>query len=66
MSDLFHLTDFLDPVDPYALSYDSGYKDGQIGRSIKTYTEEFPDLSGVPGVPPVIFSRSADAEMAHL
>jgi hypothetical protein len=47
MSDLFHLTDFLDPVDPYSLSYDNGYKDGQIGRSIKTYTEEFPDLSEV-------------------
>jgi arginase family enzyme len=47
MSDLFHLTDFLDPVDPFALSYDSGYKDGQIGRTIKTYSEEFPDLNGV-------------------
>ncbi len=45
MSDLFHLTDFLDPVDPYALSYDDGYKQGQVGKFVDCYIDEFPNLS---------------------
>lgn len=45
MSDLFHLTDFLDPVDPYALSRDNGYKDGQVGKFVDNYVDEFPNLA---------------------
>ena len=42
---MLDLTDFLDPVDPYLLSEDMGYKEGQIGRSVHAYTDEFPDLT---------------------
>jgi arginase family enzyme len=45
MSDLLHLIDFLDPVDPYGLSDDAGFKEGQIGRYISMYSAEFPDLA---------------------
>ncbi|TAH02339.1 MAG: hypothetical protein EAZ17_03785, partial [Sphingobacteriales bacterium] len=42
---MLDLTDFLDPVDPYLLSEDMGYKEGQIGRSVHAYIDEFPDLT---------------------
>jgi arginase family enzyme len=45
MSDLSHLVDFLEPVDPYSLSGDSGYKEGQAGRQIDQYGEMLPDIS---------------------
>jgi len=44
MSDFLNISDFLSPVNPYELSYDEDYKDGQIGRYIDLYHEEFPDL----------------------
>lgn len=44
---MLDITDFLDPVDPFAMSEDAGYKEGQIGRAVKAYTEEFPDLRDV-------------------
>lgn len=44
MSDVLNVTDFLYPVNLHELSHDAGYKDGQIGKSIKVYEEEFPDL----------------------
>jgi formiminoglutamase len=44
MRDILNITDFLYPVNPEELSHDEGYKEGQIGRSIKVYHEEFPDL----------------------
>ena len=44
MSDLFNLTDFLHPVNLAQLSDDQLYQDGQIGKSIAIYEEEFPDL----------------------
>jgi len=44
---MLDLTDFLDPIDPYLLSDDQGYKEGQIGRSILHYNEEFPDLTDI-------------------
>lgn len=45
MPDHLHLLDFLDPVDPYAISGDNGYKEGQVGKFIDAFTEEFPDLA---------------------
>jgi formiminoglutamase len=41
------LSDFLDPVSLSELSQDSGYKEGQIGHSIKVFEDEFPDLAEV-------------------
>jgi arginase family enzyme len=38
------IIDFLDPINLAEISLDAGYKDGQIGRMIKVYEEEFPDL----------------------
>jgi arginase family enzyme len=38
------IIDFLDPVNLNEISLDAGYKDGQIGRMIKAYEDEFPDL----------------------
>ena len=38
------IADFLEPVNLSEISHDSGYKEGQIGRVIKAYEEEFPDL----------------------
>jgi formiminoglutamase len=45
MSDHLHIADFLTPVDPGVLSDDKGYKDGQIGKKISMYHEEFPDIT---------------------
>ena len=47
MDDLFSITDFLEPVKPYELSHDLGYKEGQIGKFIRIYEDEFPDLEEV-------------------
>lgn len=44
MSDHLNISDFLSPVDVYEISYDQGYKDGQIGRMIDVYSTDFPDL----------------------
>ena len=44
MADFLNISDFLVPVNRSELSYDQGYKDGQIGKSILVYEEEFPDL----------------------
>ncbi len=44
MPDFLHLTDFLLPINRFELSYDMGYKDGQIGGLIQVFEEEFPDL----------------------
>src|SRR5215204_3329738 len=38
------IVDFLEPINLHALSGDSGYKEGQIGRIVKAYEEEFPEL----------------------
>jgi arginase family enzyme len=38
------IADFLEPVNLTEISHDSGYKEGQIGRVIKAYENEFPDL----------------------
>ena len=38
------IIDFLDPINLAEISQDAGYKEGQIGRVIKAYEDEFPDL----------------------
>jgi formiminoglutamase len=41
------IVDFLDPVNLGMISNDTGYKEGQIGKVIKVYGDEFPDLDTV-------------------
>lgn len=41
------IIDFLDPIHLAEISLDAGYKDGQIGKAIKIYEEDFPDLDDV-------------------
>ena len=38
------IADFLEPVDLQAISGDTGYKEGQIGKLVNAYEEEFPQL----------------------
>jgi formiminoglutamase len=38
------IVDFLIPVNKSEISGDTGYKEGQIGKAIETYEDEFPDL----------------------
>jgi arginase family enzyme len=47
MPDHLNISDFLSPINVHKLSLDEGYKDGQIGRTIAVYSEEFPDLDDV-------------------
>jgi formiminoglutamase len=44
MADHLHIADFLTPVNTHALSNDEGYKEGQLGKVIQVYEDEFPDL----------------------
>lgn len=45
MSDFLNISDFLSPLDKIELSFDRGYRDGQIGKNILIYDEDgFPDL----------------------
>ena len=44
MSDYFNLTDFLTPVNLAELSDDQLYHDGQIGKTITVYENEFPEI----------------------
>lgn len=44
MSDYAWLSDFLEPLDPYALSGDEGYRDKQIGVYVSMNTGELPEL----------------------
>ena len=44
MSDYFNLIDFLLPVSLAELSDDQLYQDGQIGKSIVAYENEFPEI----------------------
>ncbi|HMH32475.1 MAG TPA: formimidoylglutamase [Puia sp.] len=39
-----HILDFLDPISLQELSHDEEYKDGQVGKLLMTYDQEFPDL----------------------
>lgn len=47
MSDKLQIADFLVPVNKAELSNDQGYKDGQIGKAIKAYEDEMPELDDV-------------------
>jgi|SRR5215203_135628 len=38
------IADFLEPLNLNEISHDTGYKEGQVGRAIKAYEEEFPNL----------------------
>ena len=40
-----HILDYLDPVNIHEISNDEEYKDGQVGKLISVYEEDFPDLS---------------------
>lgn len=44
MSDYLNISDFLNPVNLAAISQDEGYKEGQLGKTIAVYEDEFPDL----------------------
>lgn len=44
MSDVLHITDFLDPVNRHYLSHDEGYAEGQIGNIINVFEDVMPDL----------------------
>ena len=39
-----HILDYLDPINTREISNDEEYKDGQVGKLIEVYEEEFPDL----------------------
>ena len=41
------IADFLEPLNLSEISHDSGYKEGQVGKVIKVYEDEFPDLDDV-------------------
>jgi arginase family enzyme len=47
MSDYLDLTDFLEPLNLAMLSNDQLYHEGQIGKNIAVYEDEFPDLRKV-------------------
>ncbi|HTL09193.1 MAG TPA: arginase family protein [Chitinophagaceae bacterium] len=47
MSDFFNLTDFLLPLNLSELSDDQLYHDGQLGKAMAVYEDEFPDLFDV-------------------
>ena len=42
--DHLNISDFLSPVNLHEISHDEGYKEGQLGKTIAVYSEEFPDL----------------------
>jgi len=44
---LFNLTDFLNPVSVAQISEDAEFREGQMGKSIVVYEEEFPELTEI-------------------
>ena len=44
MSDYLNISDFLQPVNLHEVSHDEAYKEGQLGKIISIYEEQFPDL----------------------
>jgi formiminoglutamase len=44
MADHLNIADFLTPVNLAAISHDEGYKDGQLGKIVDVYQDEFPYL----------------------
>lgn len=47
MPDQLNISDFLSPINFHEISLNEGYKDGQLGKIIKVYSEAFPDLDEV-------------------
>jgi len=47
MSDSLHIADFLEPVQLAIISGDEPFHDGQMGKSVFIYEQEFPDLNEV-------------------
>jgi arginase family enzyme len=47
MSDVLNITDFLEPVSLAEISAEQEYKEGQIGKKIRMYDNDFPDLNDV-------------------
>ena len=47
MSDYLNISDFLSPVSIAGISHDEGYKEGQFGKEMLVFDEEFPDLDDV-------------------
>src|SRR5258706_16278195 len=47
MADYLNIADFLSPVNLHEISHDEPYHDGQLGKMIAIYGEEFPDLDDV-------------------
>jgi formiminoglutamase len=45
MPDILNITDFLEPVQLPVISGDQGYHDGQIGKHVAVYEQDFPDIS---------------------
>src|SRR5664279_6056868 len=39
-----HILDYLDPINTVEISNDEEYNDGQVGKLIQVYEEDFPDL----------------------
>src|SRR5688500_7503150 len=44
MSDRLNISDFLSPINLQEVTHVEGYKEGQIGKTISVYSDEFPDL----------------------
>mgnify|MGYP000219781522 CR=1 FL=1 len=44
---LFNLTDFLEPIHVAKISEDAEFREGQMGKTVLVYEEEFPDLSEI-------------------
>jgi formiminoglutamase len=40
-----HILDYLDPINTTEISNDEEYNDGQVGKLIQVYEEDFPDLT---------------------
>ncbi len=47
MSDYLNIADFLEPIDRAVIAQDESYRDGQIGKIITAFEQEFPDLDEV-------------------
>src|SRR5688572_27258091 len=47
MSDYLNISDFLVPLDISQIAQNESYKDGQLGRSIALYEDEFPGMDEV-------------------
>ena len=44
MADHLNITDFLTPLNLDEISHNEGFKEGQLGKNIAIYDQEFPDL----------------------